>query len=85
MGTVRKWRRSLRFLRRLGSRFERTVYQDPRSPINQDFRGSAGIWPYAGGAVAIGFRYPEDGPTLPTVPDNDPHRTDPPEWLSEPR
>ncbi len=43
----------------LGPRFERTLYQDPNSPINQEFRGAAGVWPYGGGAVAVGFRRSE--------------------------
>ena len=67
----------------LGPRFEQTLYQDPNSPVNQEFRGAAGVWPYGGGAVAIGFRDPNYGPHLPAVPDDDPHRSSPPHWLLE--
>lgn len=67
----------------LGPRFEQTLYQDPNSPINQQFRGAAGVWPYGGGAVAVGFRDPKYGPVLPSVPENDAHTTTPPTWLLE--
>lgn len=67
----------------LGRRFEQTLYQDPNSPINQEFRGAAGVWPYGGGAVAVGFVDPKYGPNLPSVPEDDPHRTRPPGWLLE--
>ena len=46
--------------------------------------GTSGLWPYGGGAVAVGFRDPKYGPVLPDVPDDDPHRTAPPEWAAQP-
>ena len=57
------------------------MYQDPQSPIKQEFRGAAGVWPYGGGAVAVGFVDPKFAPNLPSVPEEDPRRSSPPEWL----
>jgi hypothetical protein len=67
----------------MGPRFEKTIYQDPRSPINQEFRGVQGLWPYGGGAVAIGFRDPADAPVFPEVAEDSSHRSHPPAWLLE--
>jgi hypothetical protein len=41
------------------------------------------FWSGVGGAVMVGFRDPELGPHLPSVPEDDPHRTSPPSWLTE--
>lgn len=41
------------------------------------------FWHGAGAVVMFGFRDPELGPHLPSVPENDPHRTSPPKWLTE--
>jgi hypothetical protein len=75
---------SLAALVLLGPYIERRFFQDPSNPVHAEFRGVGGVWPYGGGAVSVGFLNPEDGPVLPTVPDDDPHRTTPPRWLTHP-
>jgi hypothetical protein len=42
------------------------------------------VWPYGGGAIAVGFVDPKFAPKLPSVPDDDPHRTTPPAWITDP-
>jgi len=41
------------------------------------------FWHGQGGAVMVGFRDPALGPDLPSVPEDDSHRTTPPAWLLE--
>jgi hypothetical protein len=58
-----------------------------RPPSETEFTDDAlgpgpGFW-RAHGAVMVGFRDPALGPNLPSVPEDDPHRTSPPRWLAE--
>jgi hypothetical protein len=66
--------------------FWRWWERDPRGHTVDaaGLRGPSGVWPYGGGAVAVGFRDPETVSTPPPVPEGDPHRTNAPGWAALP-
>ncbi len=79
------------YLGRIASRMQRgdgrrTIFV--RQPNDTGFRDDSvgpgpGFWQGQGGAVMVGLRDPALGPNLPSVPEDDPHRTVPPTWLTE--